>query len=152
GIGFAPQADAVFIANGGNGLVEMRRGSDLALLKKIQLTGDADNIRIDESGQVLVGYGDGGIAVLDGTTGEKRREIPLRAHPESFQIDARSQRIFVNEPRAFEIAVIDLQSGKESANWGAAGAASNFPMALDGERGRLFVAYRLPALLTAFDT
>jgi DNA-binding beta-propeller fold protein YncE len=152
GIGFVPQSDLVFIANGGNGVVEMRRGSDLFLLKRIALGSDADNIRIDGSGQVLIGYGYGAIAVLDAATGEKRRDIALAAHPESFQIEPQSLRLFVNEPKAFRIAVIDRGSGKETAQWGESGAASNFPMALDAEGQRLFVAYRLPTLLTAFDT
>jgi DNA-binding beta-propeller fold protein YncE len=153
GIGFVRQTDTVFIANGGTGVVELRQGSDLTLIKKIALAGDADNIRVDEAGQsVVVGYGNGGLAVLDGATGETRMDIPLAAHPESFQIDSLSQRIFVNEPKAFRIAVVDWRSGKELARWGASGAASNFPMALDADGQRLFVAYRLPALLTAFDT
>jgi DNA-binding beta-propeller fold protein YncE len=152
GVGFAPNADTLFIANGGNGVVEMRRGSGLSLITQIPLGSDADNVRIDGTGQVLVGYGDGGIAVVDAATGEKRGEIALAAHPESFQIDPHSERLFVNEPKAFRIAVIDRQSGRETARWGVSGAASNFPMALDSEGQRLFVAYRLPALLAAFDT
>jgi len=100
----------------------------------------------------LIGYGDGAIAALDAATGEKRGGIALAAHPESFQIDPHSERLFVNEPKGFRIAVIDRRSGKEAARWGASGAASNFPMALDTEGQRLFVAYRLPALLAAFDT
>jgi DNA-binding beta-propeller fold protein YncE len=90
--------------------------------------------------------------VLDATTGQKRDVIPLAAHPESFQIDAEAQRIFVNEPNALKIAVIDRRSGKEIASWGATAAAANFPMAFDSTGRRLFVAYRLPALITAFDT
>jgi DNA-binding beta-propeller fold protein YncE len=152
GIGFIQQSDIIFIANGGSGVVEMRRGSDFALLKQISLAGDADNIRVDGSEQVLIGYGDGGIAVLDAATGERRGDIALAAHPESFQIDPQSGRLFVNEPKAFRIGVIDRQSGQETARWGAPGAASNFPMALDAGGRRLFVAYRLPALLAVFDT
>jgi len=152
GIGFAAQSDIVFIANGGSGTVEMRRGTDLSLIKKIELGEDADNIRTDEQGAVYVGYGGGAIAVLDPATGGILKTFTLAAHPESFQIDSATSRIFINEPKALRIAVIGLRSGEETARWGASGAASNFPMALDAEGQRLFVAYRLPALLTAFDT
>jgi DNA-binding beta-propeller fold protein YncE len=153
GLGFVRETDTLFIANGGNGLVEMRRGSDFSLIKQIALGSDADNIRADERGRtVIAGYGDGGLAVLDAATGEKTRDIRLAAHPESFQIDALSQRIFVNEPKAFRITVIGYQTGKEIARWGASGAASNFAMTLDVEGQRLFAVYRLPALLTVFDT
>jgi DNA-binding beta-propeller fold protein YncE len=152
GIGFVPQSDTVFIANGGSGTVEMRRGSDLSLIKKVKLGEDADNIRSDEHGWVYVGYGGGAIGVLDPATGGILKTFALAAHPESFQLDSATPRIFINEPKAFRISVIDRRSGTETGRWGASGAASNFPMALDAENQRLFVAYRLPALLAAFDS
>jgi hypothetical protein len=58
----------------------------------------------------------------------------------------------VNEPGSFRIAVIDRRSGTELARWEAAGAAANFPMAFDAANERLFVAYRVPALITMFHT
>jgi DNA-binding beta-propeller fold protein YncE len=103
-------------------------------------------------GRIVVGYGDGGLAMLDPSTGEKLGDIPLAAHPEGFALDADTQRAFVNEPKALRIGVIDRQSGKEIARWGASAAAANFPMAFDGDSHLLFVAYRIPALITAFDT
>ena len=114
GVAFIPGADTLFIANGGNGAVEMRRGGDLSLIRTINLGDDADNIRADGETQVIVGYGEGGLAVLDAKTGEKRDEIALAAHPESFQLDQKHNRIFVNEPGAFRIAVIDRKSGRNS--------------------------------------
>lgn len=152
GIGFAPKSEMVFITNGGTGIVEMRRGADLSVVRKVSLDSDADNVRVGEDGLVYVGYGDGAIAVLDSATGEVLKILPLAAHPESFQIEPGGPRIFVNEPKALRVGVIDRQSGQELARWGALGAASNFPMALDVESRRLFVAYRLPAILTVFDT
>lgn len=152
GVAYVPGADTVFIANGGNGAVEMRRGDDLSAIKTIQLGDDADNIRVEGENQAIVGYGSGGLAVLDARTGEKRENIWLAAHPESFRLDPEGGRIFVNEPRALRIAVMDRKSGKEIARWGAEGAAANFPMAFDAAGQRLFVAYRLPALIVTFDT
>ncbi len=151
GIAYVPAADTVFIANGGDGAVEMRRGVDLSAIKKISLGDDADNIRVDGADHVMIGFGRG-LAVLNAVTGEKRETIELAAHPESFQIDRERQRIFVNEPKALWIGVIDRNAGKEIAAWSAMGAAANFPMAFDGAGRRLFVAYRIPALITAFDT
>jgi DNA-binding beta-propeller fold protein YncE len=152
GIAYVPGADTVFIANGRDGTVEIRRGADLSVIKTISLGDDTDNIRVDGANRVIIGFGSGGLAVLDATTGQKRDVIGLAAHPESFQIDSETQRIFVNEPNALKIAVIDRRSGKEIASWGATAAAANFPMAFDSTGRRLFVAYRLPALITAFDT
>jgi hypothetical protein len=152
GVAFVPGADMLFIANGGNGAVEMRRGSDFLLVKTIGLGDDADNIRAEGEQQIIVGYGEGGLAVLDAKTGEKRQDIALAAHPESFQLDRQDSRIFVNEPGAFRIAVIDRKAGTELGRWGASGAAANFSMAFDPSNRRLFVAYRVPALITMFNT
>lgn len=151
GIGYAAATDRLFIANGGNGAVEMRRGGDLSRLGVIQLGEDADNIRLDNRGRILVGYGDGGLAVLDPSTGAKESDIALAAHPEAFLAEPGSDRIFVNEPKALRIGVIDESSGKELARWSTL-AAGNFPMALDAAGHRLFVVYRIPARIAAFDT
>ena len=152
GVAFVLGADRLFIANGGNGAVEMRQGEDLSLIKTISLGSDADNIRADGEAQVIVGYGEGGLALLDAKTGDQREDFALAAHPESFQLDQKDNRIFVNEPGAFQIGVIDRKSGTELARWGAYGAAANFPMAFAPSSERLFVAYRVPALITMFDT
>ena len=152
GIAYVPGPDKVFIANAGDGTVSFRNGHDLSQIKEIALGDDADNIRLDGPDRVIVGYGSGGLVVLDGASGEKLENISLAAHPESFQIDPGGSRIFVNEPKALKIAVVDRRSGKEISSWGAAAAAANFPMAFDSAEQRLFVAYRLPALITAFDT
>jgi hypothetical protein len=152
GIAYVPGPDKVFIANAGDGTVSFRSGHDLSQTRQIALGDDADNIRLDGPDRVIVGYGSGGLVVLDGASGEKLENISLAAHPESFQIDPGGSRIFVNELKALKIAVVDRRSGKEISSWGAAAAAANFPMAFDSAERRLFVAYRLPALIAAFDT
>ena len=47
GIAYVPGADSLFIANGGSGVVEMRRGGDLSLVTTIRLGDDADNVRAE---------------------------------------------------------------------------------------------------------
>jgi sugar lactone lactonase YvrE len=152
GVVFSPNTDKLFVANGGDGTVAIFDGGDLARSGEISLGEDADNIRLDKDGNIVVGYGAGALAVLDPATGGRITNIPLAAHPESFQIEPDGGRIFVNEPRALRIGLIERASGKEVARWGASGAAGNFAMALDAQGQRLFVAYRMPALLAAFDT
>jgi hypothetical protein len=152
GVGFSPKTDRLFVANGGDGTVAIFDGGDLARTGAIALGDDADNIRLDKDGNIVVGYGAGALAILDPATGARIADIKLAAHPESFQIESETGRIFVNEPRAVRIGVIERTSGKEAARWGAPGAAGNFPMALDAGGRRLFVAYRMPALLAGFDT
>src|SRR6267143_2007023 len=60
----------------------------------IALGDDADNVRIDPRGpRIIVGYGAGGLAIIEPTTGAKLAEVPLAAHPEGFQLDPITGRI-----------------------------------------------------------
>ena len=129
------------------------RGAELAPLDNIRLGVDADNVRLDpEAGRVVVGYGDGGLALIDAASGKPTTEIRLPGHPESFQLEHGGPRIFVNVPDAHQITVVDRSTGRQLAKWGVADAQANFPMALDEADRRLLVVYREPALLAVLDT
>jgi DNA-binding beta-propeller fold protein YncE len=153
GVAYDPATDTVYVADGGDGLVHRFTGADLAPLEPIQLAADADNVRLDpEAGRVVVGYGDGALALIDTASGKPMAEIRLPGHPESFQLERGGPRIFVNVPNAHQITVVDRVAGEQVASWGLADARANFPMALDEADGRLAVVYREPALLAVFDT
>jgi hypothetical protein len=87
--------------------------------------------------------------VIDAVSRSKLADVALPAHPEGFQLDARTNRIFVNLPRAHAIVVIDRATGKLTASWRTA-AGDNFPMTIDGEAQRVLVMFRHPARLAAF--
>ncbi len=152
GIGVSPETGLVAIANAGDGSVRLFKADELAPVGSIELGDDADNIRFDGAGRLVVGYGSGGLAILDPATRQEVGDIGLPAHPEGFQIDPRRNRIYVNLPTAHEIGVIDAPSGKIIAKWGPWLAVGNFPMALDDAGGRLFSGYRWPASVVAMDT
>jgi hypothetical protein len=119
----------------------------------IALGDDADNIRVDRRrNQVVVGYGKGGLATVDPSSGRKIADIPLKGHPESFQFDEQGQRIFVNVPDARQVAVVDVAQGRQTGSLDLGGARSNFPMAVDAQAHRLLVVTRSPARLRAFAT
>jgi hypothetical protein len=150
GIGYVPSSDMVFVANAGDGTVLLFRGEDYEPVGQLDLGDDADNIRIDPvSGHVFVGYGDGALAIIDPATNGKIADIPLHAHPESFQLARSDRRIFVNVPKAGEIAVVDRFAGKQTASW-VIENGSFFPMMLDEASGRVLVAFRSPARLGVF--
>jgi DNA-binding beta-propeller fold protein YncE len=152
GVAYVAEADLIYAANANDGAVHLFRAADFAPAGMAKLAGDADNIRVDpRTSEAIVGYGKGGLAVLDSATGRKTAEIPLPAHPESFQLDPRSKRVFVNLPDARHIGVVDRESGREIARWGVPEARGNFPMVLDADATRLFVVYRRPALIGIFD-
>jgi DNA-binding beta-propeller fold protein YncE len=153
GVAYDPATDTTYVADGGDGVVHRFKGTELTPLDTIQLGGDADNIRLEpDASRVVVGYGDGALAMIDAASGKPTTEIRLPGHPESFQLEHGGPRIFVNVPDARQITVVDRSTGKQVAKWGLADAQANFPMALDEADGRLVVGYREPALLAVFDT
>jgi len=151
GVAYLPSTDTLYIANGGDGSVRQFRGPDYAAAEQIDLGDDADNIRLDTTAnRIVVGYGSGGLAVIDTASSRKIADIPLSVHPEGFQLDPPSNRIFVNLPRAQAVAVVDTQSGKQTASWPTKIPGGNFPMALERDARHVLVAFRNPAKLGAF--
>jgi len=152
GVAYVPFADSVYVANAGDGSVHVLRGDDLAPIGRIELGEDADNVRVDpQRNRVLVGYGNGALAVIDPATRTKAADIRLKGHPESFQIDETGTKVFVNVPDARDIEVVDLAS-QANRSLPMHGAGSNFPMAIDGEAHRVLVAFRSPPTLMALSS
>ncbi|MGH9416290.1 MAG: YncE family protein [Terriglobales bacterium] len=157
GTTYVPKADRIFVANGGDGTVRMFDGSTYNLLKTVQLSSDADDSRYDPAtNQVFVGYGEGadaGIAILDGATGDLAGSIKLPDHPESFQLEEKGNKIYVNIPSANNIVdVVDRSTRKIVATWTIGAARGNFPMALDEADHRLLITCRTPAETLILDT
>ncbi len=151
GVGYVPTTDHLYVSNAGDGSVRVFSGGDYTAVGQINLGEDADNIRVDNAAnQVIVGYGNGGLAMIDAKSVRKIADIPLRAHPESFQLDPGSAKIFVNLPAVHAIAVVDRQSGKQIADWPVAIAGANFPMALNRDAGHVLTVFRSPAKLGVF--
>src|SRR5258708_31375940 len=106
GVAYLPKLATLVVANAQDGSVRFYAGAPLAFAGRVDLKDDADNIRVLPDGRtIVVGYGKGALAVIDAAERRQRADIRLKAHPEAFQIDPKSARIFVNVPDAHEIAV-----------------------------------------------
>jgi DNA-binding beta-propeller fold protein YncE len=152
GVGYEPTTDTLYVANAGDGAVQLFQGAELAPLGRIDLGADADNIRIDpNTHRVIVGYGRGALAVIDPVSRKKIGDIKLKGHPESFQITADGSQGFVNVPDAHEIAGVSFARNQQIASWLPDGLRANFPMSLDRTAARIHVVFRHPATLAAFD-
>src|SRR6516162_347716 len=153
GVSFIPEFNKLLVANAKSGACDILDGSSFERIKSVKFPDDADNIRYDPSGQrVYVGYGNGGLGIIDAKNGNHVADIQLDAHPESFQLEKSGPRIFVNLPDSKKIAVVNRETRAVITTWTTAGATANFPMALDENHHRLFVGFRKPAKLTVFDT
>lgn len=152
GVGYSDEANLVLVANAGDGTVRLFLGTDFTPAGTIPLGDDADNVRVDpRTGLVVVGFGEGGLALIDPKARAKVAEIPLSGHPESFRIDPQTSRTFVNIPDAREIAVVDLGARRTIAHWRTRGLSGNFTMALNAAPHLLAVVFRGPPLLALLD-
>ena len=152
GVAYLPSSNRVFVANGKDGSVRAFDAASWKTLNSIPYSEDADNLRLDpNNGSIWVGYGGGALGEFD-QNGTKLAEIKLDAHPESFQLEKNSSRIFVNLPGSRKIAVVDSKTRSISQSWGTGGPLANYPMALDEQDRRLFVVTRFPARLIVLDT
>ncbi len=152
GVSYVAAEDLLVVANAGDGSVRFFRGTDLAPQGQLGLGDDADNIRIDaQANRVYVGYGKGAIAIIDPVRRTKIGDIPLKAHPEGFQLDAAAGRIYANVPDVNHVAVVDITSRTQIASWLLRNIDANYPLALDSAQQRAFVAARHPATLLVYN-
>lgn len=149
---YVPENDRIYVANSKGGSVRIFDGTSYALLKTIDYGDDADNLRYNaQHGRVYVGYGSGGLGEIDKDE-NKTSNIKFDSHPESFQLEKDSAKIYVNLPKSRKVAVVDRQKHAIIATWGTGMALANYPMALDEKDHRLFVVTRYPARLLVFNT
>lgn len=152
GVLYIPAVNRLYVANGGDGSLRMFDGSSFQLIKTIPFGDDADNVRYDSAHHwIYVGYGDGALGAID-LEGRRVGKVKLDAHPESFQIEDSSHRIFVNLPGSKRISVVDQTKGTVVASWATGRAAGNFPMAFDQADQWLFVVCRSPARMIVLNT
>lgn len=150
---FVDGGRALVVTNGGNGTVSVLNSSDFARLASINLTSDADNLAVDPaSSRLYVGYGSGGIAIINTTNWKVSEQVPMVGHPEAMRVEETGQMLFVNVPAGNYIAVLDKTNGQPLGNWPVANASAVYPMALDEGHHLLFVASRSPSQLIAINT
>jgi DNA-binding beta-propeller fold protein YncE len=149
---YVPENGHIYVASSKDGTVKIFNANSLQLLKTVDYGDDADNLRYGAAQQrVYVGYGSGGLGEMN-LEGEKISDIKLDSHPESFQLEKNSPRIYVNLPKSKKIGVLDREKNTILTTWGTGLSFSNYPMALDEANHRLFVVTRVPARLLVLDT
>jgi DNA-binding beta-propeller fold protein YncE len=153
GVVYIPKLDRLFVANDKDGIFKIYEGKSFHEIRELNFKDDADNIRYDDATKkIYVGFGSGGIAIVNAADGKQMGSIKLSAHPEAFELEKNGKRIFVNVPNARNVAVIDRDKGTVTATWKTDLAFGNFPMALDETNHRLFVGCRFPSKLVVLNT
>ncbi len=153
GISLDAELGQLFITNGGDGSCTVLDAESLSVLQTIPNLPDADNVRYDRGAQLLyIAYGSGGLAAIEPRSMKTKFTVSLPDHPESFQLEEGSSRIFANVPGARKIYVIDRAAKAVLNAWPVHGATANFPMALNERNHILMVGFRSPACMQALDT
>jgi DNA-binding beta-propeller fold protein YncE len=164
---YFPSINRLFVSSSGDGTVKIFDATTFGLVRTVQLSSDADNMRFDaRRNHVLVDYGgekflygqvqgregekDGAVAVLD-LDGKNLAQIPTGGHPEALQLEEIGHRIFINSPDNHYIVVADLDTNKVLARW-TNPECENYPMALDEAHHRVFVFCRGASVASVIDT
>jgi DNA-binding beta-propeller fold protein YncE len=158
GLAWVASTGSLYVADGSLAELRVYMGNPFALAGKIKLSDDADDMVYDEASHILfVGHGGSDsanpakIAVVDTGHFNLVASLSAASHPEAFDIDPASHRVFANIADSSEVAVIEIASKAMTAHWKLTGASDNVPLAFDSEHQILFVACRTPGTLIALD-
>ena len=153
GIAYIPEPNRLFVANDKGGICKIYDAKSYQAVGEINFKDDADNVRYDDaSRRIYVGFGSGGIGIINAQESKTIGSIKLAAHPEAFELEKHGKRIFVNVPNSRHVVVIDREKGEVINTWKTDLAFGNFPMALDEANHRLFIGCRIPSKLVVLDT
>jgi len=152
GVAYLPVPHRVVVAMRG-GAVAAFDEANFEQTASLRNLGDADNLRYDAAEALLyLGYGEGSIGIVDPTGLKLIASIPVGGHPESFRLEEQGPRVFVNVPPRREIVVLDRRQRTIVGHIPLGSFGDNYPMSLDENGQRLFVAVRQPSRLLVFDT
>jgi hypothetical protein len=152
---YVPGLDRIVVSSQ-SGKLRFYNAGDYGLIKTLDFGPGAntDNMRFDpESRLVYVGYGErdrAALAAVDPAKMEPVRDYRLGSHPESFQLEVRGPRIFVNLPDQESFGIIDRNTGIVT-KWKIRGNTNSHTLALDEPNHRLFTAALQPGRFTVVD-
>src|SRR5439155_12526429 len=93
GIAYVPELNRFFVANDKGGIFKIYDGKSYQTVGELDFKDDADNVRYDSATkQIYVGFGSGGIGIINAAAGEQVGLIKLAAHPEAFELEKRGNR------------------------------------------------------------
>src|SRR5437773_6757520 len=94
GIAYIPELNRLFVANDKGGIFKIYDGKSFQQISELNFEDDADNVRYDDATRkIYVGFGSGGIAVVNAPDGKQIGSIKLSAHPEAFELEKNGKRI-----------------------------------------------------------
>ena len=154
GIAAVPDLNAIAVANGGTGTLQLLDAQTLKTRWTLNIGADADNVRYAAAARRIYVAAVGGLFAVDPAAGRTIGRISIDGHPESFQLEITGTRVFANLPGLLSSSIVagDRTRMVAAARWPAQGCGGNYPMALDEATSRLLVGCRRPARMGVVDT
>jgi DNA-binding beta-propeller fold protein YncE len=153
GIAYAPDVDRVFVGLGSNGLCNVFKGDNYAIVKTIKFKDDADNVRYNPAKQVVyVAHAENELGVIDAKTFAVKKNIKLPASAEGFVIEEKRPRLYLVTPSPSQLVVIDTDKNEVVKTYPIKSAAEGHPVALDEPNHRVFVGCRKEPMVVVIDT
>jgi DNA-binding beta-propeller fold protein YncE len=153
GVAFVPQTNEVVVAARNTGALLFFDAADGHEKRRLDFGNEADNLHFVPGQDLLVlGYGDGGVALIQASTGHLRGTASVGGHPEGIQAQVSTGRLLVNVPTRGKLVSIDLVTGTKQAEWSPEGVLSNFPLAVEEVRNRGAYYTHVPSQVVLFDT
>jgi DNA-binding beta-propeller fold protein YncE len=153
--GIAALADynAMAVANGDTGTLQLIDAQTLATKWTVNIGGDADNVRYDAAAKRIYVAAVGGLFAVDPENGRVVGRVAIDGHPESFQLETTGTRVYANLPGLLSSQIVggDRTTMAVDAR-SPSSCGGNYPMALDEQTSRIFVGCRRPAQLAVIDT
>lgn len=153
GVLFIPGSNKLFVSTAGDGKLQIYNAQTFQLQKVIDFKDDADNLRYDGRRKlVYVGYGSGGIGVVNVVNNSLVRKIVLPAHAEAFSFASEDTLMYVNVPDANQMDIINRNTFRVIGKKHFHKYVGNFPLTLDRKGHRLFIGFRAPPILKIYST
>jgi DNA-binding beta-propeller fold protein YncE len=149
---YIPFYNWIVITSSRDGTCNFYDGNTYNRVRSINFTEEAGYLYYEASSRyVYVGYGYGGMAVIDTQNFNIIQRIGFNNHPEAFCVEENADQAYVNVPKSQEIEIVDLMMSRQVDTINLTDLKENYAMALDEKGRRLFVGCRSPAVVGVFD-
>lgn len=159
GIIYVESLDKLFVASGGDSMVQVFRGRTLDHLASISLGPGPNRLAYDSQKRLLyagydgkdAGQTQGQIAVIDAKRDLHLTDIVVDGHPAELLLTKNGKTLYVFLPVAGKVQVIDTRKRQQRASWPVSSERPG-DAALDGSERRLVIGTRKPAEMVVMDS
>ena len=145
GVVYVEQYSTIYVSCRNNGDLVAIDSNTYLPRNKISFSDEADNLHyLKSSDELLLGYGNGGLAIVDPSDLSVKGKVELDGHPEGIVGEEDGNLVYVNVPGSDTVYTIDRKTYKIVEKNKSNGVSSNFPIALNEKEDVLAYYTRVP--------